>query len=63
MLVGPLREGTSERKHGNGTVETNEEATAYIKDLDMFLCVKSVDDSRAVLSLGMMCEKMGYSYS
>ena len=32
----------------NGTVETNEEATVYIKDLDMCVCVKSVDDSPAV---------------
>ena len=43
----------------NGTVETNEEATVYIKDSDVFLSVKLVDDSPAVLSLGMLCETMG----
>ena len=43
----------------NGTVATNEEATVYIKDLDIFLCVKVVDDSLAVLSFGMLRETMG----
>ena len=48
-----------------GKVETNEEATVYIKDSDTFLCVcvKLVDDSLAVLSLGMLCETMGWSFS
>ena len=47
----------------NGTVETNEKATVPIKYWDMFLCVKLVDDSRAVLSLGTLCETMGHSYT
>ena len=46
----------------NGTVETDEEATVYIKDLDMFFCVKLVDDSPAVLLLTMSGETMGLSH-
>ena len=33
----------------------------YINDLDIFLYVKLVEDSPAVLSLGMLCEEVGYS--
>ena len=47
----------------NGTVESNDEATVHIKDLDIFLCVRLVDDAPAVLSLRMVCEMMGQSYS
>ena len=47
----------------NGTVETNEEATDYIKDLDIFSCVKLEDDSPAKLSLGMLCNTMDYTNS
>ena len=36
----------------NGSEETGKEAMVYIKDLDIFLCVKLVDDPPAVLSLG-----------
>ena len=42
----------------NGTVETGVEAAVY-KELDVFLRVKLVNDSPAVLSLGMLCETMG----
>ena len=42
----------------NRTVETDEKATVYIKDLEVFLCVKLVENFPAVLSLGMLCEKM-----
>ena len=33
-------------------------ATFYISDWDMFICVKLVEDSPAVLSLGMLREEM-----
>ena len=46
----------------NGLVQGNREATVYIKDLDIFLCVRLFEDSPAVLSLGMLCEDMGCSY-
>ena len=47
----------------NVTVETNEEATEYITDLDIFLCVELVEDFSAVLSLSMLCETMSASCS
>ena len=46
----------------NGTVETNEEATVYLEDLDKFVWVKLADDPAAVRSLGMLCKTMGHSY-
>ena len=46
----------------NGIVVTNEEATVCFKDLAILLCVKLVEDSPAVLSLGMLCETMGYLF-
>ena len=46
----------------NGEVQTNEEATVYVKELDIFLTVKVLDDTPAVLSLGKLCDERGYSY-
>ena len=46
----------------NGLVQANRDATVYINDLDIFLCVRLFEDSPAVLSLGMSCEVMGFSY-
>ena len=43
----------------NGTVGTNEEATVYSKDLDIFLFVELVDGCPAVLSLRMLCATDG----
>ena len=40
----------------NGEVQTLEEATVYVKELDIFL------DTPAVLSLGKLCDEHGYSY-
>ena len=39
----------------NGEVQTHEEATVYVRELDIFLIVK-------VLSLGKLCDEHGYSY-
>ena len=36
----------------NGEVQTHEEATIYVKDLDIFLKMKVLEDTPAVLSLG-----------
>ena len=47
----------------NGTVETNEEATVYIKGLDIFVCIKSVDGLPAILLVGILRETKGFSYS
>ena len=46
----------------NGEVQTHEEATVYVKDLDMFLTMKVLDNTPAVLSLGKLCDENGYSY-
>ena len=46
----------------NGEVQTHEEATVYVKELDIFLTMKVLRDTPAVLSLGKMCDEHGYSY-
>ena len=46
----------------NGEVQTHEEATVYVKELDMFLTMKVLDNKPAVLSLGKLCDENGYSY-
>ena len=46
----------------NGEVQTNEEATVYVKELDIFLTVKLFEDMPAVLSPGKLCDEHGNSY-
>ena len=46
----------------NGEVQTHEEATVYVKELDIFLTMKVHGDTPAVLSLGKLCDDHGYSY-
>ena len=46
----------------NGEVQTNEEATVYVSDLDLFVTVQILEDTPAVLSLGRLGEAHGYSY-
>ena len=46
----------------NGEVQTNEEATVYVKELVIFLTMKVLEDTPAVLSLGKLCDEHGYSY-
>ena len=46
----------------NGEVQTHEEAIVYVKELDMFLTMKVLENTPAVLSLGKLCDKNGYSY-
>ena len=43
-------------------VQTHEEATVYVKELDMFLTMKVLEGTPAVLSLGKLCDEPGYSY-
>ena len=40
---------------------THEEATVYVKDLDIFLTLKVLENTPAVLSLGKLCDENGYS--
>ena len=46
----------------NGEVQTHEEATVYVKVLDMFLTMKVLENTPAALSLGKLCDENGYSY-
>ena len=46
----------------NGEVQTHEEATVYVKEFDIFLTMKVLENTPAVLSLGKLCDKNGYSY-
>ena len=46
----------------NGEVQTHEEATVYVKELDIFLAMKVLENTPAVLSLGKLCDENGYSY-
>ena len=46
----------------NGEVQTHKEATVYVKELDIFLTMKVLEKTPAVLSLGKLCDENGYSY-
>ena len=43
-------------------VQTNGEATVYVKELGIFLTMEVLEDTPAVLSLGKLCDEHGYSY-
>ena len=46
----------------SGEEQTHEEATVYVEHLDLFLAMKVLEDTPAVLSLGKLCDEHGYSY-
>ena len=46
----------------NGEVQTHEEATVYVKELEIFLTMKVLEDTPSFLSLGKLCDEHGYSY-
>ena len=46
----------------NGEVQTQEEAIVYVKELGIFLTMKVLENTPAVLSLGKLCGENGYSY-
>ena len=46
----------------NREVQTHEEATVYVKELEKFLTMKVLENAPAVLSLGKLCDERGYSY-
>ena len=46
----------------NGDVQTHEEATVYVKELDILLTMKIFENTSAVLSLGKLCDENGSSY-
>ena len=43
----------------NGEVQTHEEAIVYVKELDIFLTMKVLDNMLVVLSLGKICDENG----
>ena len=46
----------------NGEVQTHEEAIVYVKELVIFLTMKVLDNTPAVLSLAKLCDENGFSY-
>ena len=46
----------------NGEVQTKEEATVYFRQLDLSVKVMLLEETRAVLSSGKLCEDHGYTY-
>ena len=46
----------------NGEVQTHEEATVYVKELDIFLTMRVLENTPAVLSRGKLCDENGFSY-
>ena len=46
----------------NGEVLTKEEATVYVRELDLFVTVMLLEDTPAVLSLRKLCECHGNNY-
>ena len=48
--------------NANGEVQTHEEAIVYVKELDIFLTMKVLENTPAVLSIGKLCDENGYSY-
>ena len=46
----------------NGELHTHEDAQVYVHDLNLFVTVQLLEDTRAVLSLGKLCEEHGYSF-
>ena len=46
----------------NGEVQTHEEAIVSDKELNIFLTMKVLDNTPAVLSPGKLCDENGYSY-
>ena len=46
----------------HGVVPCAEEARIYLRDLKQWVWAQLLEDSPAVLSLGLRCTQMGYSY-
>ena len=46
----------------NGEVQTREEATVYVKELDLFVTVMLLEETPVVHSLWKLCEDHGFTY-
>ena len=49
-------------KTANGEVQMHEEAIVHDKELDVFLSMKALENTPAVLSNGKLCDENGHSY-
>ena len=47
----------------HGVVRCDSEAKIYIHDLKIWVWAQLLEDSPAVLSLGLLCQQMGFGYS
>ena len=56
-----LRKSPTKMVTANGEVQTREEATVSVKELDPFVTVMLLEETPAVLSLGKLCEDHGYA--
>ena len=45
----------------NGSIESNEEATVYVRDVDLFVKLQLLQETPPVLSLGKLCKDHRYS--
>ena len=46
----------------NGEVQTHEEATVYVKELEKILTMKVLENTPAVMSFGKLCDEHRYPY-
>ena len=46
----------------SGEMQTHEEAQVFVHDLNLFVTVRLLDETPAVLSLGKLCEDHGYPF-
>ena len=46
----------------NGEVQTNEEATVFVQELEIFLTMKVLEDTPAVQSAGKLFDEHGYFF-
>ena len=46
----------------DGEVQTREEATLYVKQLDLFIKVVLLEETPAFLAMVKLCEDHGYTY-
>ena len=46
----------------NGEVQTHEEATVHVKELEIYMTMRVLQDTPAVLSPGKLCDEHGYSH-
>ena len=46
----------------NGEVQTREETTVYVKEVDLFVTVMLLEETLVVLSLGKLCEDHGCTH-